>query len=237
MSGRRSLVALAVGLALAGGTGATAHHRIPGRSGNNKAVELSNLGSDAVDLSCPIPAGLYANGKPISESPPTAWRWAPWPRQPGAGQSPPPKCRILAKANQTSGNLVFNGDDALVLYRGSEIIDSFGQVGWIGHVLGLRQRFDPGHDPAPQDTTVTTGRTDATVAFDPAQEYVAAPRMTPAVWVAVAMVPAMAPSRPPSSRPVDRWCRCPPFRPRQQQPLVPGRQVRIGTGLCHPRRG
>ena len=24
---------------------------------------------------------------------------------------------------------MFNGDDALVLYRGSEIIDSFGQVG------------------------------------------------------------------------------------------------------------
>ena len=43
--------------------------------------------------------------------------------------NPSASSEILAKANRTSGNLVFNGDDALVLYRGSEIIDSFGQVG------------------------------------------------------------------------------------------------------------
>ncbi len=41
----------------------------------------------------------------------------------------PPPAADPAKANRTSGNLVFNGDDALVLYRGSEIVDSFGQVG------------------------------------------------------------------------------------------------------------
>ena len=76
------------------------------------------------------------------------------------------------ETTQTSGNLVFNGDDALVLYRGSEIIDSVGQVGGgSGHGLGLRQRLDPGHDPCAARYTVTIGRSDD-VAFDPAQ-YVA----------------------------------------------------------------
>jgi predicted extracellular nuclease len=69
MSGRHSLVALAVGLALAGQAQAQLliTEYLEG-SGNNKAVELSNLGSDAVDLS-QYRLALYANGKPISESP------------------------------------------------------------------------------------------------------------------------------------------------------------------------
>lgn len=52
MSGRHSLVALAVGLALAGQAQAQLliTEYLEG-SGNNKAVELSNLGSDPVDLS------------------------------------------------------------------------------------------------------------------------------------------------------------------------------------------
>jgi hypothetical protein len=62
-------VALAVGLALAGQAQAQLliTEYLEG-SGNNKAVELSNLGSDAVDLS-QYRLALYANGKPISESP------------------------------------------------------------------------------------------------------------------------------------------------------------------------
>ena len=69
MSGRHSLVALAVRLALAGQAQAQLliTEYLEG-SGNNKAVELSNLGSDAVDLS-QYRLALYANGKPISESP------------------------------------------------------------------------------------------------------------------------------------------------------------------------
>ena len=133
MSGRHSLVALAVGLALAGQAQAQLliTEYLEG-SGNNKAVELSNLGSDAVDLS-QYRLALYANGKTISESPTNSLALQGT-LAPGASlvlANPSRKCRILAKANQTSGNLVFNGDDALVLYRGSEIIDSFGQVGWI----------------------------------------------------------------------------------------------------------
>ncbi len=178
MSGRHSLVALAVGLALAGQAQAQLliTEYLEG-SGNNKAVELSNLGSDAVDLS-QYRLALYANGKPISESPTNSLALQGT-LAPGATlvlANPSANAEILAKTTQTSGNLVFNGDDALVLYRGSEIIDSFGQVGvdpgtaWVsGNVSTLDMTLR-------RKATVTMGRTDATVPFDPAQEYVAAPK-------------------------------------------------------------
>ena len=143
MSGRHSLVALAVGLALAGQAQAQLliTEYLEG-SGNNKAVELSNLGSDAVDLQYRLASTPTANPSPRPHQQPGAAR------HPGAGASlvlanPPPNAEILAKANQTSGNLVFNGDDALVLYRGSEIMDSFGQVGWIRARPGSPATFRP----------------------------------------------------------------------------------------------
>ncbi|MDX7790638.1 ExeM/NucH family extracellular endonuclease [Aeromonas caviae] len=178
MSGRHSLVALAVGLALAGQAQAQLliTEYLEG-SGNNKAVELSNLGSDAVDLS-QYRLALYANGKPISESPTNSLALQGT-LAPGATlvlANPSANAEILAKTTQTSGNLVFNGDDALVLYRGSEIIDSVGQVGvdpgtaWVsGNVSTLDMTLR-------RKATVTMGRTDATAPFDPAQEYVAAPK-------------------------------------------------------------
>ncbi|MFQ2851879.1 ExeM/NucH family extracellular endonuclease [Aeromonas caviae] len=178
MSGRHSLVALAVGLALAGQAQAQLliTEYLEG-SGNNKAVELSNLGSDPVDLS-QYRLALYANGKPISESPTNSLALQGT-LVPGATlvlANPSANAEILAKANQTSGNLVFNGDDALVLYRGSEIVDSVGQVGmdpgtaWVsGNVSTLDMTLR-------RKATVTIGRTDATAPFDPAQEYVAAPK-------------------------------------------------------------
>ncbi|WP_109112854.1 ExeM/NucH family extracellular endonuclease [Aeromonas caviae] len=178
MSGRHSLVALAVGLALAGQAQAQLliTEYLEG-SGNNKAVELSNLGSDAVDLS-QYRLALYANGKPISESPTNSLALQGT-LAPGATlvlANPSANAEILAKTTQTSGNLVFNGDDALVLYRGSEIIDSVGQVGvdpgtaWVsGSVSALDMTLR-------RKATVTMGRTDATSPFDPAQEYVAAPK-------------------------------------------------------------
>ncbi|MFM5865864.1 ExeM/NucH family extracellular endonuclease [Aeromonas caviae] len=178
MSGRHSLVALAVGLALAGQAQAQLliTEYLEG-SGNNKAVELSNLGSDAVDLS-QYRLALYANGKPITDAPTNSLALQGT-LAPGATlvlANPSANAEILAKTTQTSGNLVFNGDDALVLYRGSEIIDSVGQVGmdpgtaWVsGNVSTLDMTLR-------RKATVTMGRTDATSPFDPAQEYVAAPK-------------------------------------------------------------
>ncbi|MFM5035052.1 ExeM/NucH family extracellular endonuclease [Aeromonas media] len=176
MSGRHSLVALAVGLALSGQTQAQLliSEYLEGSS-NNKAVELSNLGATPVDLS-QYRLALYANGKPLTDAP-TNSLTLQGTLAPGASlvlANPSASGEILAKATQTSGNLVFNGDDALVLYRGSEIVDSFGQVGvdpgtaWVsGSVSTLDMTLR-------RKATVSTGRTDATAPFDPALEYVAA---------------------------------------------------------------
>ncbi|WP_265436697.1 ExeM/NucH family extracellular endonuclease [Aeromonas media] len=178
MSGRHSLVALAVGLALAGQAQAQllVTEYLEG-AGNNKAVELSNLGSDAVDLS-QYRLALYANGKPLTDAPTNSLALQGT-LAPGASlvlANPSANAEILVKANQTSGNLVFNGDDALVLYRGSEIVDSVGQVGvdpgtaWVsGNVSTLDMTLR-------RKATVTTGRVDATSPFDPALEYLAAPK-------------------------------------------------------------
>lgn len=176
MSGRHTLVALAVGLALSGQAQAQLliSEYLEGSS-NNKAVELSNLGATPVDLS-QYRLALYANGKPLTDAPTNSLALQGT-LAPGASlvlANPSANAEILAKANQTSGNLVFNGDDALVLYRGSEIVDSFGQVGvdpgtaWVsGSVSTLDMTLR-------RKATVNQGRTDAAGSFYPALEYVAA---------------------------------------------------------------
>lgn len=178
MSGRHSLVALAVGLALSGQVQAQLliSEYLEGSS-NNKAVELSNLGATPVDLS-QYRLVLYANGKPLTDAPTNSLALQGT-LAPGASlvlANPSANAEILAKANQTSGNLVFNGDDALVLYRGSEIVDSFGQVGvdpgtaWVsGSVSTLDMTLR-------RKATVNQGRTDAAGPFNPALEYVTAPK-------------------------------------------------------------
>lgn len=78
---------------------------------------------------------------------------------------------ILAQADQTNGAGWFNGDDAVVLRKGTAVIDSLGQVG-----------FDPGTEwgsglLSTADNTlrrkaaVCAGDTDASNAFDPASEW------------------------------------------------------------------
>lgn len=101
-------------------------------SSNNKAVEIFNGSGDLIDLG-EYSLLLYANG-------------ASTPNQTmvldavtlGTGDifvlvNSNADAPLLAYANQVSADLTFNGDDALVLVRNGEVIDSFGTVG-----------FDPG---------------------------------------------------------------------------------------------
>lgn len=78
---------------------------------------------------------------------------------------------ILAQADKTNGSGWFNGDDAVVLRKGTTIIDVIGQIG-----------FDPGSqwgsDPAStadntlrRKSSVTVGDTNGGDAFDPAAEW------------------------------------------------------------------
>jgi predicted extracellular nuclease len=78
---------------------------------------------------------------------------------------------ILAVADQTNGSGWFNGDDAVVLRKGTTVVDVIGQIG-----------FDPGTEWGTGDTstadntlrrksTVTAGDTNGTDVFDPAVEW------------------------------------------------------------------
>jgi len=78
---------------------------------------------------------------------------------------------ILAVADQTNGAGWFNGDDAIVLRKGSTIIDSIGQVGvdpgteWGS---GLTSTAD---NTLQRKATVEAGDTISTDAFDPSVEW------------------------------------------------------------------
>jgi hypothetical protein len=78
---------------------------------------------------------------------------------------------ILSVADFTHANINFNGDDAIVLKKGSTIVDVIGQVG-----------FDPGTEwgsglvstadnSLSRKSTVFAGRTDTTGVFDPSVEW------------------------------------------------------------------
>ncbi len=78
---------------------------------------------------------------------------------------------ILAVADQTTTEALFNGDDAVVLYRGSQVVDAIGQVG-----------FDPGDEwgtglVSTKDNTLRrrpdacAADADPNDAFDPAEHF------------------------------------------------------------------
>ncbi|NES12492.1 MULTISPECIES: lamin tail domain-containing protein [Micromonospora] len=140
-------------------------------SSNNKAIELYN-GTDApVDLT----AGGYQlqfffNGATTSTNVPLTGTVAAGDVFVFAASSAAPA--ILAQADQTYGGSLYNGDDAIVLRKGTTVVDSIGQVG-----------FDPGTEwgsglTSTADNTlrrlpsVTAGDTDPADAFDPAVQWV-----------------------------------------------------------------
>lgn len=138
-------------------------------SSNNKAIELYNpsplpvsLAGDAYKLE------IYANGSTSAAATINLTGTVP------AGGTFVLKYSLasaIATFDQTSGSLTFNGDDALVLKKGTTIVDSFGQVG-----------FDPGTAWTANGVTtvdrtlrckssVIAGDTNATDAFDPSVEW------------------------------------------------------------------
>jgi len=97
-------------------------------AGDNKALEIFNGTEDYIDLGS-YSVQRYSNGSTVAVSislPAVAL---------ASGECwvivhPQADPALLALANQTSINLNFNGDDALVLaYAGSQVVDSFGRVG------------------------------------------------------------------------------------------------------------
>lgn len=138
-------------------------------SSNNKALEIYNSGSDAINLSG-YKVEMYFNGS-ISAGL-TINLTGTIPAQGvfvlAHGSA---NATILATANQTNSSGWFNGDDAIVLKNGDAILDSIGQVG-----------FDPGTEwgtgltstadnTLRRKTSITSGDTAVNFSFNPAEEW------------------------------------------------------------------
>jgi len=144
-------------------------------SGNNKAIELLNTGTEAIDLTA-WEMQVFFNG---ATSPGQTFNLegavAPGRSFVFASNSADPA--ILAVANQTTGAGLFNGDDAIVLLNGGSPADSIGQIG-----------TDPGSywgsgDTRTQDRTLrrkdgVPGDTNPFDAYDPALTFDGYPQNT-----------------------------------------------------------
>lgn len=146
-------------------------------SGFNKAVEIANLGSQAVDLTAHnYVISVFSNGS-SSASFSVTLGGSIAPGDVFVVSNPDADPMLIAASDQLAA-LSFNGDDAVVFYKDGEVIDSIGQVG-----------FDPGSqwgtgETSTQDNTirrllsVTTGDTDPTDVFDPSLEWEGFPNNT-----------------------------------------------------------
>ncbi|MET8462614.1 lamin tail domain-containing protein [Micromonospora zamorensis] len=143
-------------------------------SSNNKAIELFNGTGAAVDLTAGgYQLQLYFNGSTTATTIALTGSVAAGDAFVFASASA--GAAILAQADQTSGASLFNGDDAIVLRRGTTVLDSIGQVG-----------VDPGTEWGAGTTstadntlrrlpTVAAGDTDPSDAFDPAAQWAGFP--------------------------------------------------------------
>lgn len=132
----------------------------------NKAVELYNPGTAAVDLSR-YTLRLYSNGSPT----PTASLVLDGTLAAGATHvicHPSIAAAALPSCQRTNGSVInFNGDDALTLERDGVVVDQFGQVG-----------FDPGTSW----TAGTLSTVDRTLRRKAAVTQGSVPPAAPAAW-------------------------------------------------------
>jgi predicted extracellular nuclease len=182
MRPRRSLAALATVLAAStAGVGlATAASAAPTDlliseyvegSSFNKAIELYNGTGAAIDLAAGgYQLQLYFNGSTTAT--PVALTGTVAAGDVFVLAQSTASADVLSRADQTTTTNLWNGDDAIVLRRGTTVLDSIGQVGvdpgteW---GTGLTSTAD---NTLRRQTTVASGDTDPSDAFDPAAGWV-----------------------------------------------------------------
>lgn len=150
-----SPVALAVALAAAPAAAEVLITEYVEGSSNNKALEISNLGTTDVNLSG-WTVSIASNGKTTFNSPINL-----------SGNLPAGDSYVIANssaadgiksdADQTTGSLSFNGNDVVALKNGDTLVDSLGQ-------LGNSSNF--AKDATLRRKDGTSGRTDIGSAFD-----------------------------------------------------------------------
>ena len=140
-------------------------------SSNNKALEIYNVNGSAIDLAAgSYSIEIYSNG---NTSPSTTIALTDTVADGDVyvvaddGAAP----TILAETDQTSTASFFNGNDAVVLKKGSAIIDVIGQVGY-----NPGSEWGSGNQSTQNNTlrrkaSVCQGDTDETDVFDPSLEW------------------------------------------------------------------
>jgi subtilisin-like proprotein convertase family protein len=138
-------------------------------SSNNKAIELYNPSSSSVNLaSAGYSVEIFFNGGT------TAGNTIPLVGTVAAGATFTLKhssASTAITAQQTSANLTFNGDDAVVLKKGTSIVDVFGQIGFdpgSGWGTGTNSTLD---NTLRRKSSISTGDTNGTDAFVPSTEW------------------------------------------------------------------
>ncbi len=98
-------------------------------SGYNKALELTNVGQDTIDLST-VHIDLFNNGRSIAQGASQSIKLLGTlaPQQSHVVAHYKAAADLVARADLLT-NLSFNGNDAIVIYVNDDIVDSFGQVG------------------------------------------------------------------------------------------------------------
>ncbi|WP_293066981.1 ExeM/NucH family extracellular endonuclease [Okeania sp. SIO2B3] len=146
-------------------------------SSNNKAIEIANFTGNTVDLS-DYSLEFYFNG---NTSPGTNISLDGNTVADGdvfviADDGADPA--IIAEADMTPTNNFFNGDDAVVLRNGSDIIDVIGQIGvdpgseWSGGGLGTQ------NETLRRQPSITDGDSNGSNSFDPSVEWEGFPQNT-----------------------------------------------------------
>ncbi|MCF7931615.1 MAG: lamin tail domain-containing protein [Acholeplasmataceae bacterium] len=141
----------------------------------NKALEIYNGSSETVDLST-YSVVLYSNGNSTATSTYLL-----------TGTLAPGDVIVLVHAQATEAFKVgtyyeaavvnWNGDDAIVLYNGETVVDSFGQVG-VDPGTTWSSAVPTADRTLVRNPSVTSGDTDPFDVFDPALEWTAYPKDT-----------------------------------------------------------
>ncbi|HEV7374688.1 MAG TPA: Ig-like domain-containing protein [Pyrinomonadaceae bacterium] len=142
-------------------------------SSNNKALEIYNGTGAAINLAAAgYKVEFYSNGSPTTTASNTFALVGTIANNSTFVLAPTnANATILGVANQTSGNAWFNGNDAVVLKKGTTILDVIGQIGnnpgteW---GTGLTSTAD---NTIRRKSTICAGDADGSNAFDPSIEW------------------------------------------------------------------
>ena len=138
-------------------------------SSNNKALEIYNPADVALDLSGysikVFSNGATTAGKTVTLSGTLAAKGTLVLTDTASVAA------LAAKSNMTFGTSNFNGDDAIALYKGADLIDVFGQIGFDpGTSWGSNNNFT--HDRTlVRKASVTQGDANGSDAFEPSLEW------------------------------------------------------------------